>query len=99
MSQQLKNLTVSAVEAVPEGTMLSVATINQHVILVYKVFFASLEAVQTLNLNSVAESLICMRPELSLANDMQLHVETGNMDAFIRSGMNGWLILAYAHTF
>ena len=67
--------------------MLSVATLNQYIILVFKVFYTSLEAVQTLNLNSVAESLICMRTELSLDNDMQLRVETGDMNAFIRSGM------------
>ena len=67
--------------------MLSVATLNQYIILVFKVFYTSLEAVQTLNLNSVAESLICMRTELSLDNDMQLRVENGDMNAFIRSGM------------
>ena len=70
----------------PENTTLSVATLNQYVILVYKIFYSSLEAALTLNLNSVTGSLICMQPEVALDNDMLLHIEDGNVEAFVHSG-------------
>ena len=70
----------------PESTTLLVATtLNQYVILVYKITYSSLEAALTLNLNSVT-GLICMR-EVALDNDLQLRIENGNVEAFVRSGM------------
>ena len=71
----------------PESTSLSLAMLNQYVILIYKIFFSSLEAALTLNLNSISRSLTCMQPEIALGNDLQLRIEDGNVEAFIRSGM------------
>jgi len=70
----------------PESTTLSVATLNQYVILVYKIFYSSLEDALTLNLNSVTGSLICMQSEIALDNDLQLRIEDGDVEAFVRSG-------------
>ena len=70
----------------PQNTALSAATLNQYVILVYKIFYSSLEAALTLNLKSVTSSLICMQPEVALDNDLQLLIEDGNVEAFVRSG-------------
>ena len=86
-SQQLTSLTVSSEESMPESTSLSLAMLNQYVILVYKIFFSSQQAALTLNLNSISRSLICMQPEIALGNDLQLRIEDGNVEAFVRSGM------------
>ena len=71
----------------PESTTLLVAaTLNEYVILVYKMFYSSLEAALTLNLKSVTGSLICIQQEVALDSDLQLHIENGNVEAFVRSG-------------
>ena len=71
----------------PESTTLLVAaTLNEYVILVYKMFYSSLEA--ALILNSVTGSLICIQQEVALDSDLQLHIENGNVEAFVRSGMS-----------
>ena len=83
-SQQLTNITVSSEDVIPESTTLSVATLNRYVIMVYKVFYSSVEA--ALTLNNITRSLICVQPEVALDNDLQLRIEDGNVEAFVRSG-------------
>lgn len=71
----------------PMNTTLSVATLNQYAILVYKVFYSSVEAALTLNVNRMMMNLICMQPKIVLGSDLQLQIENGNVEAFVRSGM------------